>query len=59
MGNKVLKGLAMAAAVIFAAGASAQALHPERVYLSGTGIDDTRTWDFYCTHGQNSGKWKK
>lgn len=49
----------MAAAVIFAAGASAQAPHPERVYLSGTGIDDTRTWDFYCTHGQNSGKWKK
>ena len=49
----------MAAAVIFAAWASAQAPHPERVYLSGTGIDDTRTWDFYCTHGQNSGKWKK
>lgn len=32
MGNKVLKGLAMAAAVIFAAWASAQAPHPERVY---------------------------
>ena len=59
MGNKVLKGLALAAAVIFAAGMGAQAPHPERVYLSGTGIDDTRTWDFYCTHGQNSGKWKK
>ena len=59
MGNKVLKGLALAAAVILAAGADAQAPHPERVYLSGTGIDDTRTWDFYCTHGQNSGKWKK
>lgn len=59
MGNKVLKGLALAAAVIFAAGASAQAPHPERVYLSGTGIDDTRMWDFYCTHGQNSGKWRK
>lgn len=24
----------------------AQAPHPERIYLSGTGIDDTRTWDF-------------
>lgn len=24
----------------------AQAPHPERIYLSGTGIDDTKTWDF-------------
>ena len=37
----------------------AQAPHPERIYLSGTGIDDTRTWDFFCSAGQNSGKWKK
>lgn len=36
-----------------------QAPHPERIYLSGTGIDDTRTWDFFCSKGQNSGKWKK
>lgn len=35
----------------------AQASHPERIYLSGTGIDDTRTWDFYCSKGQNSGHW--
>lgn len=33
--------------------------HPERIYLSGTGIDDTKTWDFFCSAGQNSGKWKK
>ena len=28
-------------------------------YLSGTGIDNTKTWDFFCSAGQNSGKWKK
>ena len=28
-------------------------------YLSGTGIDNTVTWDFLCSKGQNSGKWKK
>lgn len=36
----------------------AQAPHPERIYLSGTGIDNTVTWDFLCSKGQNSGKWK-
>ena len=29
----------------------------ERVYLSGTGAGDTRTWDFHCSDGMNSGKW--
>lgn len=37
----------------------AQASHPERIYLSGTGIDNTKTWEFFCSGGQNSGKWKK
>ena len=27
----------------------AQAPHPERIYLSGTGIDNTVTWDFLCS----------
>lgn len=31
----------------------------QRVYLSGTGSDDTRMWEFYCSDGQNSRKWKK
>lgn len=31
----------------------------QRLYLSGTGCDDTRTWDFYCSGGQHSGKWTK
>ncbi len=26
-------------------------------YLSGTGSDHTVNWDFFCTEGQNSGKW--
>ena len=30
-----------------------------KVYLSGTGFGHTETWDFYCTEGRNSGKWKK
>jgi beta-galactosidase/beta-glucuronidase len=29
----------------------------EKLYLSGTGNNDTKTWDFYCTAGQNAGKW--
>lgn len=28
-------------------------------YLSGTGSDDMKQWDFYCTDGRNSGKWTK
>jgi len=27
--------------------------------LSGTGSDQTNSWDFYCTAGRNSGKWTK
>lgn len=58
MKNNLVKSCILAAAALFSGGLNAQAPHPERVYLSGTGIDDTRTWEFYCTHGQNSGKWK-
>lgn len=28
-------------------------------YLSGTGLDDTVTWQFRCSDGANSGKWSK
>lgn len=35
-------------------GAQAQSL-----YLSGTGSNDTKQWDFYCSKGQNAGKWTK
>ncbi len=31
----------------------------QQIYLSGTGNDNTKTWDFYCTGGRNSKKWTK
>lgn len=31
----------------------------ETVYLSGTELGDTKTWDFYCSDGMNSRKWSK
>ncbi len=33
------------------------AQNTELRYLSGTGADHTVNWDFYCSAGQNSGKW--
>jgi hypothetical protein len=27
------------------------------IYLSGKGYKDTKTWEFYCTDGRNSGYW--
>lgn len=57
---KLIKTLAMVTALVTNCMiVTAQAPHPERIYLSGTGIDDTKTWDFYCSGGMNSGKWKK
>lgn len=29
----------------------------QKVYLSGTGNEHTVNWQFFCTSGQNSGKW--
>ncbi len=31
----------------------------EQLYLSGKGLGNTVTWDFYCSDGNNSGKWGK
>ncbi|WP_051666493.1 glycoside hydrolase family 2 [Pedobacter sp. R20-19] len=36
---------------------SLRAQQKEKLYLSGTGNDDTVKWDFFCTEGMNSGKW--
>jgi beta-galactosidase/beta-glucuronidase len=33
------------------------AQNTEVKYLSGTGADNTVNWEFYCSAGQNSGKW--
>lgn len=35
------------------------AQNTETLYLSGTGLGKTVTWDFYCSGGMNSGKWSK
>ncbi len=43
------------ALMLLATAASAQ--ETVRLYLSGTGLDDTKTWQFRCSAGQNSGKW--
>ena len=44
--------------LLLSASAAAQAPHPERIYLSGRGIDDPATWQFRCSAGQNSGAWR-
>lgn len=36
---------------------SLKAQQTEKLYLSGTGNDNTVNWDFFCTAGANSGKW--
>ena len=38
---------------------SARAQETRKIYLSGTGFGNTVKWNFYCTEGRNSGKWKK
>lgn len=37
----------------------AMAQDTEFLYLSGTGLGNTVKWDFYCSGGMNSGKWRK
>ena len=43
--------------LLFAFAANAQ--ETKTLYLSGTGLNDTKTWQFKCSKGQNSGKWGK
>lgn len=38
-------------------GMDMNAQNTEIKYLSGTGSDNTVTWDFFCTKGRNSGQW--
>ncbi|BDD12023.1 beta-galactosidase (plasmid) [Fulvitalea axinellae] len=44
-------------ALLFLFATVAVAQESQRQYLSGKGIDDAVSWDFYCTKGMNSGKW--
>lgn len=39
--------------------ASLTANETETIYLSGKGLGDTKTWNFYCSDGMNSKKWSK
>lgn len=34
-------------------------VNAQRYYLSGIDSDSPRQWDFYCSDGQNAGKWQK
>lgn len=46
--------------LFIAAGTMAQSsVYTQRKYLSGHGCDDMVQWDFFCTGGNNSGKWTK
>ena len=36
---------------------TAVAQQTEKVYLSGTGSDNTKQWEFMCTGGMNANKW--
>lgn len=46
--------------LLAATGAVAQnSVYTQRQYLSGHGCDDIVQWDFFCTGGNNSGKWTK
>ena len=58
-----MKRLIISALTLLAAatGATAQESNvtTQRQYLSGHGCDDMVQWDFFCTGGNNSGKWTK
>lgn len=42
---------------MFTAWSTLYAQQTEKIYLSGTGNDNTVKWDFFCTAGMNSGVW--
>ncbi len=51
--------LLTAAMLTLALSAGLHAQQTQTIYLSGTGLRDTRTWEFRCSDGENSGKWGK
>lgn len=54
------KTMSVLSALLFSIGIWGQtSVETERQYLSGRGCDDMVQWDFYCTGGNNSGKWTK
>lgn len=61
MSNKlcysILKYIFYLCSFLFFTTASLLAQKTDVLYLSGKGTDDAVMWDFYCTAGNNSGKW--
>ena len=49
--------LAIGLVVLFFCVELLPAQETETLYLSGKGKDDPVRWEFYCTAGQNSGRW--
>lgn len=43
--------------ILLLGGLTVSAQQTRTLYLSGTGSDDTRTWQFRCSDGMNSGRW--
>ena len=56
-----MKKILISALSLFAAMTSMaqSSVYTQRQYLSGRGSDDMVQWDFFCTGGNNSGKWTK
>lgn len=56
-----MKKILISALSLFAAMTSMaqSSVYTQRQYLSGRGSDDMVQWDFFCTSGNNSGKWTK
>ena len=54
----IISALSLLAAATGAVAQNSSVL-TQRQYLSGHGCDDMVQWDFYCTGGNNSGKWTK
>lgn len=51
----IFRILPLLALLLFPFGGAAQ--QTQTLYLSGTGLDDTVSWQFRCSDGANSGKW--
>ena len=43
--------------LVFLSSITVQSQQTEKVYLSGTGSDNTKQWEFMCTGGMNANKW--
>ncbi|MBL7742179.1 MAG: glycoside hydrolase family 2 protein, partial [Chitinophagaceae bacterium] len=55
--SKLIKHIGIAFCILHLTFSLSFAQQTEKVYLSGTGSDNTVGWDFLCTGGMNAGKW--